>query len=124
MSFDVVVLRPKLALASLLGIEADNVSALGSPEEIRARCQEVFSGVEWSGETQGLYHGPGGYALEFSIPSGATPSSLHLSLHFGLSWNDDSKTHFRTALDRLFVDFGWQSFAVSDNSAMSGHTDA
>ena len=124
MSFDVVVLRPDRARRSLDDIHDAVLSPLGSPDEVRARCNEAFPGLAWSGDVQGLYTAPSGYSVEFSIPSGQAPSSLHLSLHFGPSWDDVSDAQFEAALRRLFRHYGWQAFAVSDNSAMSGTADA
>jgi len=119
MSFDIVVIRLRRVLSTLNDWTAGDVAEpLGSIEQIRGRCSAVFAGTTWSSDWQGLWMAPSGCALEFNIPKDVPPSSLHLCLHFGDSWSDETQTIVFGLFTRLFCEFQWQSFAVSDNSAL------
>lgn len=74
-------------------------------------------GIKWSANS-GAFKAKEGFALEFSIPDEARPSSLHLSLYFGESWEEKGRAAFDRLMQSLYKSFRWQSFAVSDNSSL------
>jgi hypothetical protein len=118
MSFDIIVLQPKPdegLLADLLAVQ--DAFPLGTPGEIRRQCDQVIPGIAWSSNT-GVYEAKEGFAIEFSIPDETHPSSLHLSLYFGSSWETAGSAAFDRAVRRLYESLHWQSFAVSDNSSL------
>ena len=118
MSFDIIVLRPKPdegLVADLLAVQ--DAFPLGTPEEIRRQCDRVIPGIAWSSNT-GVYEAKEGFAVEFSIPDETHPSSLHLSLYFGSSWETTGSAAFDRAVRRLYESLHWQSFAVSNNSSL------
>ncbi len=120
MSFAIVVLRlqPDAGIVPSL-LEVEDTLPLGTHAEIRKHCDAVFSGINWSSSTFGLYHAPEGYALELSIPDDdENPTSLHLGLIFGPEWEDRGSDSFDRAIQDLYELHQWQSFSASDNSSL------
>jgi hypothetical protein len=120
MGFDIIVIKPRRVLASLTEWTADDVAdPLGTPAEMREQCLMAFPEMCWSTERFGLYYPQkDDYAVEFSIPSDEQPGSLHLTLRFGPSWNDERRDSFHIQMARLCDAPHWQAFAISDNSAL------
>lgn len=119
MGFDIVVIKPRRVLDSLTSWKKDDVAdPLGTPAEMREHCLKAFPGTRWSSERNGLYLQQEDYAVEFSIPTETNPTSLHLTLRTGPSWNDGTDMGFHAKVSELYNNAGWQAFAVSDNSAL------
>ena len=114
MSTDIIVIKTRRILASLLEWSDDDVSdGLGTPEEIRDQCNRAFPGTAWYAETEGNYLEHKEYGVEISISKGP-PSSLHLTLR---TWNDQRPAEFYAQMEVLCSSAGWQAFVLSDNSA-------
>ena len=119
MSFDIVVLQPQPAAGLVRDLgEIQQAYPLGTPEEIRRQCDLAIPGITWSSGNSGVYHAPEGFAIEFAIPDETHPSSLHLSLHFGRTWEAVGSAAFDQLVHKLYASYRWQSFAVSDNSSL------
>ncbi len=119
MSFDIVILQPTHSPEPLGSIEeVKGAFPLGTPGEIRAQLDLAVPGIDWSSETAGVYNAPEGFALEISIPDETRPSSVHVGLHFGSQWEGAGSAAFDHVVRALYQTHGWQSFAVSDNSAL------
>jgi hypothetical protein len=118
LSFDIVVLHPKPDTSLLRSIEeVEQAFPLGPPEEIRRQCDLAIPGINWTSNS-GVYRAAEGFAVEFSIPDEVRPSSLHLSLHYGTSWESGGNAAFDRMIHLLYESYRWQSFAVSDNSSL------
>lgn len=101
MSFDIVVLQPKPDTGLLQSIEeVEEAFPLGTPEEIQKQCDQVIPGIKWSSNS-GVVQAEEGFALELSIPDEPRPSSLHLSLHFGESWQEKGSPAFDRLIQKL-----------------------
>jgi hypothetical protein len=119
MSFDIVVLHLPESDGLVPSLEdVSETLPLGTPDEIRTSCDVVFPGLAWSTERFGLFKSDHGYAIEFSIPEDAQPTSLHLCLFFGPNWEGESSSSFDKSIERLHATRRWQSFAASDNSSL------
>ncbi|WP_130483863.1 hypothetical protein [Sphaerotilus mobilis] len=97
--------------------EVQQAFPLGTAEDIQRQCNQVIPGIKWSSNS-GLFQAKEGFAIEFSIPDETRPSSLHLSLHFGASWEAGGSVEFDRIIHRLYESYRWQFFAVSDNSSL------
>ena len=118
LSFDIIVLQPSPDIGVLRSIEeVREVFPLGTPEEIQRQCNRVVSGIKWTANS-GAFEAKEGFVLEFSIPDETRPTSLHLSLYFGESWEEKGSAAFDRLVHNLYDSLRWQSFAASDNSSL------
>jgi len=109
MSIDLIILSPLDDYASDL-TEVDDFRDLASAITVLDIIGESFPGT-----ANGLFSYNDEYAVEVMV-SGDPVQSLHLTLHYGSNWSDESHERFLLQLSSVCAVLGAQAFAVSDNS--------
>ncbi len=102
-----------------------NLDGIQSLEDIQEACEfgtvsdtlREF-GKNFEKKEEGNFGGSGGYMLELSFLEDKA-ESIHLSLHFGDSWDDEEDKDFHRRLELLCKSNEWAAFSVSGNERMA-----
>jgi len=114
MSFDIIILKPKPNLAGIQSLEdIEETDEFGTASDTLTKFEKSFKKKE-----ERFFSGSGGYLLDLSFLEDMT-ESIHMSLHFGDSWDDEEERDFHRRLELLCNTNQWAAFSVSDNERVA-----
>tara|TARA_R110000868_G_C10830353_1_gene759333 strand:- start:37 stop:381 length:345 start_codon:yes stop_codon:yes gene_type:complete len=114
MSFDIIILKPKLDLDQVNDLgDVESCEELGSSVEVYSHLSGFFPGCD-----TGLWLGDKGQAIEI-MDYEDNSLSIHLSLKFGSKWDESMSDDFMGVLKSLCETKSWAAFSVQDNERIA-----